>query len=342
MITFILEKVWLTSRFVFWSSLWILGLIMLVLYPVRWLSGDYLAPVRIINYILPWTLILLIPAMVVAGLARRKWLGVILSGPILVIGVTYGPLFLPHARPPLPANKFKLKIMSHNVFFRQDVVPILKVIQQEQPDILLIQELHPDIASRSLAELIDFYPEMYVDVVNQPERHFVQAILSRYPITRLRAEFDKGRAQKVRVDTPDGPIEIWNIHLLPPFRVPPEWHDQQARALVADINAADGPLIVAGDFNAADQSATYKAVNNYLNNARWKVGWGFGFTYPAPPHIIRELAFDTGLLYRLDHIFYSDHFIAHEARTLATPAGSDHLPITAEVTIQPPSQIEPK
>jgi endonuclease/exonuclease/phosphatase (EEP) superfamily protein YafD len=133
------------------------------------------------------------------------------------------------------------------------------------------------------------------------------------------------------VETPAGLIAVWNVHLFPPFRVPPPLHDQQATALAADIVAVDGPLIVAGDFNATDQSVTYQWVNRYLKNAHRETGWGFGFTYPAPPHIIPELSIDSGLIYRIDHIFYNHHFAAYNAQTLTTSAGSDHLPIVAEL-----------
>jgi len=99
--------------------------------------------------------------------------------------------------------------------------------------------------------------------------------------------------------------------------------------LAKDIETTDYPLIVLGDFNATDQSTTYKTINRYLHNAHWDAGWGFGFTFPAPPHVPPEWPFETGVIYRIDHIFYSDHFTAHDAQTLTTSAGSDHLPVTA-------------
>lgn len=302
---------------------------MLLFYPVRWLSGDQLPPIRGLNYILPWTLLLLVPATLIAGLAQRRWLLVSLTIPTLAICFTFAPLFLPRNHPSLSKDDFSFKIMSHNLYFRQDAVAILKLIRQEQPDILLLQELHPDLISIPRDDLADLYPELYVDIVNKPEEGFIQAILSRYPLTHSRAELEKGRAQKVIVQTPVGPIAVWNVHLFPPFRFAPHLHDQQAVALIKDIAMADYPLIVAGDFNATDQSATYKVVNKYLYNAHREAGWGFGFTFPAPPHIPPESPIDTGLLYRIDHIFYSDHFVAFDAQTLTSSAGSDHLPIIA-------------
>ncbi len=325
-----IRYLWFFLRNVFWLILWILALSMISLYPLRWLVGDQLPPVRGINYILPWTLLFLIPAILVAGLARRKWLLISLTISTVAICFTFAPLFLPRNHPALADDdKFSFKIMSHNLYFKQDAIALLKLIRQEQPDILLLQELHPDLISIPRDDLIDLYPELYVDVVNKPEEGFFQAILSRYPLTHISAELDKGRAQKVMVETPVGPIAVWNIHPFPPFRFAPHLHDQQAVALVEDIAMADYPLIVAGDLNATDQSAAYKAVNEYLYNAHWEAGWGFGFTFPAPPHIPAESPIDTGLLYRIDHIFYSDHLVALNAQTLTNSASSDHLPVIA-------------
>jgi vancomycin resistance protein VanJ len=302
---------------------------MILFYPIRWLSGDQFLPVRGINYILPWTLLFLILATLIAGLARRKWLLITLAIPTLILCLSFAPLFLPRHNTPLPNDRFTFKIMSHNLYFRQDTTSILNLIRQEQPDILVLQELHPKLISIPLDDLDDLYPELYVDVVNTPEKGFVQAILSRYPLTRISAELDRGRAQKVMAETPAGPIAVWNVHLFPPFRIDPYLHDLQATALVEDIRMADYPLIVLGDLNATDQSSTYNAIGRYLHNAHWDAGWGFGFTFPAPPHIPPEWPIETGVLYRIDHIFYSHHFIAHDAQTLSTSAGSDHFPVIA-------------
>jgi len=265
--------------------------------------------------------------MIITGLARRKWLLAALAIPTFAICFAFWPFFLPPNNTPPLTDSFSFKIMSHNLFFRQDTNAMLKVIRQQQPDILLLQEIHPDLVSLPLDDLTDLYPDLYVDVVNQPEKAFVQAILSRYPITRIGAEFDQGRVQKVRIDTPAGPVIIWNTHLLPPFGRVSQWHYQQVDALVAEMATVKGPFIVAGDFNVTDQSTTYRAINQYLNEAHHNAGWGFGFTFPAPPHGIKDIPIKPGLIYRIDHIFYSNHFIAHNAQTGISSAGSDHLPV---------------
>jgi endonuclease/exonuclease/phosphatase (EEP) superfamily protein YafD len=169
-----------------------------------------------------------------------------------------------------------------------------------------------------------------VDVVS---KDFGQATFSRYPIKLISVEYEKGRTQKMQIETPAGPIEIWNIHPIPPYLIPPEEYDAQISALAADISQTKGPLIVAGDLNATDQSEAYRLLNHYLQDAYWETGWGFGFGYPAPPYTLADMRLQTGPLWRIDYVFHNQHFIATSASTLTTSGGSDHFPIVVELSM---------
>jgi hypothetical protein len=115
---------------------------------------------------------------------------------------------------------------------------ILEVIRRQRPDILLIQECSAVLALPSFHGLDDLYPELYVDV---DKKGFGQAIFSRYPLKQISAEFDTGRTQKVLIETPAGPIAVWNTHPIPPFLIPPEQYDRQISALTTEISKATGP-----------------------------------------------------------------------------------------------------
>lgn len=244
--------------------------------------------------------------------------------------LTFAPLFLPrHQAGPSTAD-FSLKIMSYNLHGIPHIDGIVEVIRRQRPDILLIQECSPALASSSFHGLDDLYPKLYVAVDG---KGFGQAIFSRYPLKQIGAELDSGRTLKVLMETPAGPIAVWNTHPIPPFLVPPEQYDRQMSALVAEISKATGPLIVGGDFNATDQSETYRKIHHYLEDAYREAGMGFGFTYPAPPYTFMEMHLPTGPLWRIDHIFHSPEFIATSAYTLTTSGGSDHFPILVELSI---------
>jgi hypothetical protein len=78
----------------FWLGLWFFGLGVLLGYLLRLWSGDQLLPVRLMSYLMPWLLIILIPALILAGMAHHKWLFATLLLPTLFISLTYGPQFL--------------------------------------------------------------------------------------------------------------------------------------------------------------------------------------------------------------------------------------------------------
>ena len=319
--------------------MWLTSLGLALLYPIRWLSGDSLALVRAVSYVTPWLILFVFLMSIVAGLARRMWLALALVIPAVAIGSTFVPLFLPNQQTVPSPNSLSLKVMSFNLHYIQETSGIVEIIDQEKPDILLLQEAHPAAIQSLLDELQDLYPQQGVDVVDQigsvdqDEIGFNQAVFSRFPVMHISAEFDEGRAQKVVIETPIASIAVWNVHPLPPFLFPPAWHDRQISLLAADIAATMGPLIVGGDFNATDQSATYQAISRHLQNAYQEAGQGLGFGYPAPPYTFMDLPLPKGPLWRIDHIFYSQDFTANSARTVTSGGGSDHYPLLAKLSL---------
>jgi endonuclease/exonuclease/phosphatase (EEP) superfamily protein YafD len=314
-------------------GLWLFGLGLLMWYPLRWWPGDSFWPVRLFNYGMPWLLAGLLPGLGLAGILRRKWLTIALAIPTLLIGLAYAPLFLP--RPELVwAATPSFTIMSYNIWGRNERLDeVVRLIKQEQPDIILLQEVYPPLGGYLAAQLLDLYPGQKAYAAYEPWAG--QAIISRYPLTQVDYVRAEGRAQKVQVDTPAGPIIVWNIH--PHQPMPWARHYQQIAALAESIAKNKGPLIVGGDFNTTDQSEAYQLINQYLQNAHWEAGWGFGFSFPSYDRALADVSTLVGPVVRIDHIFYSQHFTARSARTLRESAGSDHFPVVAELTL---SQIQ--
>lgn len=324
------KKLLSASRNVFLAILWLIGLGLILFFPLRWLSGEILEPVRMITYITPWLLVLSLPILIVAGWMRRKRLSLLLAIAVLAIGLPFAPLFLPNRQAKPSPQACSLKIMSYNLHGIPEIDGIVEVIRQQKPDILLIQEVSPALASPSFHGLDNLYPELYVDVDSEG---LGQAVFSRYPLQQVSVEWEKGRAQKVLIETPAGLLAVWNVHPIPPYLVPPEQYDAQIAALVTDISKAKGPLIVAGDLNATSQSDAYRKIDRYLEDAYWETGWGFGFSYPAPPYTFMDIPLQTGPLWRIDYVFHSQEFVATHARTLKTSGGSDHFPVVAELSL---------
>lgn len=318
----------IAAKNVFRNFSWLPNVGLVLLYPLRRFSGDSFQLIRVISYITPWLLIIFFPILVTAIFKRRKWLSLATAGSILLIIFSFAPLFFPKHPTPPSSNGLAVKIMSYNLHGIENIDGILKVIHQEKPDILLLQEYSPAFASPTFHGLDDLYPVLYSEL---DSKGFGQAVYSRYPLTKIREEFDRGRAQKLLVETPEGSIKIWNIHPIPPFLVPPEEFDAQVSALAEDISQAKGRLIVAGDLNATDQSGAYRKIAQYLTDAYREAGWGFGFSYPAPPYTFMDSGLQVGPIWRIDHIFLSQEFIPINVYISKDAGGSDHFPIVAQL-----------
>jgi vancomycin resistance protein VanJ len=315
------------GRALFWTGLWLFGLSLWVWYPLRWWPGDDLRLVQLLNYFMPWLLVGLIPSIGVAALARRFRLLLTLAIPTLIIVLSYAPLFLPRPRI-VAASNTPLKVMSYNVLVINRNIPAMAaVIRQQQPDILLLQELSPHMGRALQDSLADLYPGQGFYFAQDFDTS--QAILSRYPLSPVENPLQEGRAQQVRIQTPGGPVQVWNVHLSQPRR----WqrHTRQVEALVQAASNVEEPLILGGDFNTTDQSEMYHYLNEHLRNAHWEAGWGFGFTFPASDLTIRRRTIPVPTpLIRIDHLFHNDRFFVKKAGTLPVSGGSDHLPVVAE------------
>ena len=311
-----------------WLGLWLFGLGTLLCCLMHWWPGDRFLPVRLTNYLMPWLLVGLLPGLIAAALSHHNWLVMTLGISIIFICSSYAPLFCP-ARPISSTNEVPLKIMSYNVWrSNEHMNDAAEVIRREQPDILLLQELKPERAQILTKALVNLYPDAELQFAYEEKR--LQAIISRFPLICMEKIHNKGRAQKVLIETPKGPIIVYNIH--PPKGRWLRRHRQLSALLTEDIITSDSPVILGGDFNTNDQSATYRLLSQHLHNSHWEAGWGFGFTYPSASFRLRG-KFQVPPLVRIDHIFYNDHFYIKNAGTLTESGGSDHLPVVAELIL---------
>lgn len=325
LLTTLIKGLFYTIRMFLRLGLWLFGLGVLLTFLLRWWPGDQLLPVRLLNFMMPWLLILLVPALIAARLAGCHWLVTVLALPTLFISLSYAPLFLPRCCS-APSSGEIFKVMSNNVSrYNTDVTAMAALIRQEQPDILLLQELRQDRVEAFIKTLADLYPDAELHFTY--DSYTLQAVASRYPLTPLAMMLEKGNAQKVLLETPNGPITVINIH--PHFWGWQRRYQQMSTLLAEDIIPADGPIILGGDFNTTDQTQIYRLVSQHLQNAHWEAGWGFGFTFPFSVRRIRG-KYPLSQLVRIDHISYSDNFFAHNAGTLTESGGSDHLPVVAE------------
>jgi endonuclease/exonuclease/phosphatase (EEP) superfamily protein YafD len=315
--------------------LWAYGIGLLVFFATRALAGDYLLPVRLTSYFLPWVAGVLPPALIFAAYFRKKALSTVLLVGLLFSAFSFSYLFT-NCRGQTSAceGSRTIKVMSYNVWrLNRSYAAIAEVIAKESPDVVMMQEVQRFQMQRIHQQLTRLSGHYDWSVAYDPAVD--QAMISRFPIVQSQVSARNNRAQKALLRTPFGELVVINIH---GYR--DGWmkrHFGIESILAQDVLPDRHPLILGGDFNTTDQSETFRAVRRHLQNSHVEAGCGFGFTFPANEtiygHGFRLPSFLCIGLIRIDHIFYSRHFRAVRAYTVGESGGSDHFPVMVELEI---------
>jgi vancomycin resistance protein VanJ len=302
---------------------WIAGVTILAGLALHRASGDEVRVARYTGYVMPWLLLGVGPGAVWAWLVRARALAGVLAASAALIALAHA--WPDRSAPAAAASGPTLSVMSFNTWSRnRDAPGIARVVLEAGPDLLLLQEIPPDVFRRVLPLLRELYGGGAVHAAYEPE--IQQAVVSRYPLGPSIAMRDKGQAQKVTLHLPAGAITVLNVH---PLRAG-GWrsrHDQLAALLEEDVLPEPTPVILGGDLNAPEHSQVYRLVAARLGNAHREAGSGLGFTYPAAG--LRVLGVPAFPVVRIDHVFFSRHFTALRAGTLPDSGGSDHRPVVA-------------
>lgn len=313
-----------------WMAWLFWGLIVLAGLILRWWTGDQLFLTRYTGYLMPWLLFGLLPGVLWAAWMQYRGLAAILAVSVLFIVATYAPLFWPHTTISDPAS-IELKVISYNTWSKNlDTDRIANVIKGQNPDVLLLQEVIPEVFERLIKNLDDLYADNEMFFSYEP--HLLLAVVSRYPMERSAGMKGKGRVQRVLLHSPGAQITVFNVHMLRRGG----WSSRYrkiASLLEEDVVHEAGPVILGGDFNTTDQAETYKYISKFLNNAHWESGFGFGFSFPTS--VIKLFGtVPVPPLIRIDHIFFNDHFSILKAGTIKDSGGSDHFPVKAILSLK--------
>jgi vancomycin resistance protein VanJ len=293
--------------------------------------GDALVVTRYTGYVLPWLVLGLVPGAAGAWRARRRALAAVLAASAVLVVVREAPLHRRRPAPPAPAAT--LKVMSFNTSWHNgDVGRLAAAVRAYDPDLLLVQEIAPEVFAALVDALRAAPPGRTADAYASYEPEVGQGVVSRWPLKGSIALKDKGKAQRVLVHGPGGPLAVYNVH---PYRGN-GWrfrYRQIAALLDEEVRREEAPVIVAGDFNTPDHSELYALLERRLTNAHRAAGSGFGFTYPSRDFRLLGLL-PLPPLVRIDHVFLDDRLVAVAAGTLPDAGGSDHRPVFAELGLR--------
>jgi endonuclease/exonuclease/phosphatase family metal-dependent hydrolase len=245
-----------------------------------------------------------------------------------------------------------MKLLQWNVWYKEDINNILKVIQGIDPDIICLQELtvnHPDFerfnrgvdTPKYLAEKLNFN-HFYKNAHDDPVNMFGSGIFSRFPIIQSTATYIKeshGSYKEHRnysdqarmyieclIDTGEKKLSIATTHMsfTDAFSPTPE-KEVETQKLIAIIKNKKNDYILTGDFNALPGSYTISEVEKYLKNAGPSLDQK---TWTTKPFSYNGFTGNT-LDWRLDYCFTTPDIDVRSAQILKTEY-SDHLPILIE------------
>jgi vancomycin resistance protein VanJ len=305
---------------------------------LRVLTGERFWPVKLANAFTPW---ILLPgfAALAACLALRQWRRALWAAiPAAAFVWLYGGLYAPRVDPPaacenISAGCMPIRVMTYNI--ASGGAPpdrVAKAVLAANPDVVLLQEVAPGVVAPLDAALSDAYPYR----VFHGMLIYGKAVLSRYPIVEdsgLLPLASGNTYQRVILDVNGARLTVINAHPPRPsisggqYRFAPgvegDFH------ILAEAATQGGPTIMAGDFNAPDQSELPAILRRAgLADAHRQAGWGLGLTFSAnrlhlPP------------LVRIDYVWLTPEIEAAEVH-VGPNGGSDHLPVVADLVWRRP------
>jgi endonuclease/exonuclease/phosphatase (EEP) superfamily protein YafD len=212
-----------------------------------------------------------------------------------------------------------IKVVTFNLYTRNhETESIAQFLLQEDADIVLLQEVTEQHFTVLSATLSARYPFWELCLVQGACR---QAIFAKRPwvsVEHLRRDDQTPEMISVLFDDGErGALRVHGVHLATPYR------PRQARQtdhLIAKANAAQGPVLLAGDLNMTPWSYGLQrllASTGLRRHATFLRSWPMlgNYRLPVPAFLI-------------DHVLTTPDIKAVSIRT-GPYLGSDHLPIIA-------------
>ena len=259
-------------------------------------------------------LIALVRARRRAALATLTGLTVLLTAAHLA---WLGPFFVPNHR---PVTTEPFTVMTLNLH-AGEADPAVVADLAHRADVVVLVETTPSAQTRLAAEgWDDRFPYAIGDPRDEGSN---TAVFSRFRLGRAtvlgRSNFSQW---SVAVEVPDlGLVRLLAVHPCNPYCGDGRWQIEHEVVRAAVAANGEGPLIVAGDFNAVpDQGPMQRLHRLGLRSVTDLVGAGWVPTYPTggllPP------------LLPIDHVLVNDRLTA-TAVTAVTVSGTDHRGLLA-------------
>lgn len=232
-----------------------------------------------------------------------RWPLLACGGAVLVLHIVQGRAALPPASPAYTLYQQNLHYSA------KDRIGFLDHLRTVSPDFITLQE----VSGANLPVLSALRPEYPAQHHCPLEETLGEAVLSRFPMVAGSGFCTlRDGIAGMQVVTPEGPVWLLSLHIKWPW---PYGQAQQLDEILPDLPALDGPVVLAGDFNAVAWSHALRRVERATGTRR--IGhWSTSF----------ELT--QGLRIGIDHVLTSPSRDVQEI-AIQESFGSDHNGILA-------------
>lgn len=241
----------------------------------------------------------------------------------------------------------EVSILQWNVWYKEDIQNILKVIQQIDPDIVCLQELtigyqetHPDTVQYIARSLGYENYSQSIDLDGETWK-LANGIFSKFPIKQTRTVWineptgaggyaDEKRAYiEAHLDVDGEILTVGTAHMSYTHKFEVTVRKQHETDLLMDaVQDNNHKFVLAGDFNAVPGSYTVDRTLQRFSNFGPPMDEATWTTKPFSYNDFKE----TELTWRLDHIFGTNDLELIESRVINTQY-SDHLPLLTRIRV---------
>nr|WP_203615031.1 endonuclease/exonuclease/phosphatase family protein [Streptomyces sp. SID13726] len=287
----------------------------------RLADTDGITPVPQLLAFLPW---LLAPAG--AGLAlallTRWWPGTVWAAVVLGLLAWFVEPYGSGGEPDGRALA-SFRVLTSNVEFGRATGALVTAVREERPDVVFVEECEYGCSATLRRTLAGDYP--YRRSV-EGGGSTGSVILSRFPLRAAPPVPATMGMPGAVADVRGHAVRLQLAHPMPPLPGQLDvWRGELGKLRDFAATAARSPAILAGDFNASQDHAAFRAIlDTGLRDAARLAGSGRTPTWPA------RTAPAIGA--QIDHVLVSADFSARDARFLDL-ADTDHRALLVDVTL---------
>ncbi|MFB7025328.1 MULTISPECIES: endonuclease/exonuclease/phosphatase family protein [unclassified Streptomyces] len=289
----------------------------------RLLDTDGITPVPQLLSFLPW---LTVPAglgLLLAAVARRR--GLAFTAAVVLAATAWSSL--PYTTWAVVGHGLPLarvRVLAANVEFGQATDALIAAVRRERPDLVYVSECDR-ACGRALTAA--FAAELPHRAAVEADGSAGSVLLSAHPLRDRRIIPATMGMPGATAEIAGRSVRVQLAHPMPPV---PGQVDVWKRELghIGDFAAPrTGPTLIAGDFNASQDHAAFRAIlkEGRLRDAAWEAGKSRVATWPTegplPPYV------------QIDHVLVGDGFSVAGVRFLDL-AGTDHRAVLADLDLR--------